>query len=161
STPLRVILSVRHDFLDRIAATPGALAEQVSRGTILLGPMDRAGLRAALIQPALEADYRFESEALVSDMLDALEHASGALPRLQLAAARLWEARDRGGRLLTEASYRSFGGVGGALASHADSVLEAMSQAEQQTARALLLRLVTPERTRAVVARSEIAQLGG
>src|SRR5262249_35448701 len=33
STPLRVILSLRHDFLDRVAATPGALAEQVSRGT--------------------------------------------------------------------------------------------------------------------------------
>src|SRR5690606_19274486 len=40
------------------------------------------------------------------------------------------------------------------LARHADSILEAMTPEQQEIARTLLLRLVTPERTRRVVPRS-------
>jgi hypothetical protein len=43
------------------------------------------------------------------------------------------------------------GGISGALASHADQVLATLAPPAQQHARAVLLRLVTPERTRAVV----------
>jgi WD40 repeat protein len=161
SAPLRVIVSLRQDFLDRIAGTHTGLAELVSRGTILLGPMDRAGLKSALALPAREAGHRFEPEGLVDEMVDVLEHTRGALPLLQFAAARLWQGRDREKQTLTEVSYRAFGGVGGALASHADSVLGAMSHTERQRARALLLRLVTPERTRAIISRSELSEIGG
>src|SRR5262249_31614528 len=41
SSPLRVVLSIRHDFLDRVASSASALSELVSRGTILVGPLDR------------------------------------------------------------------------------------------------------------------------
>src|SRR6185437_6971550 len=105
--------------------------------------------------------YRFESEALVTEMLDALAGAASALPLLQFTAAKLWENRDNERRLLTEASYRAFGGVGGALASHADRVLDALGVAERRCARTLLLRLVTPERTRAIVTRRDLSELGG
>ena len=132
SSPLRVVVSIRHDFLDRVASSAAALAELVSRGTVLVGPLDRRGLRSALVAPAEALAHRFESEALVDEMLDALAGAASALPLLQFTAAKLWEARDRERRLLTEASYRAFGGVGGALASHADSVLGALSSAERR-----------------------------
>src|SRR5262249_32386514 len=46
------------------------------------------------------------------------------------------------------------------LSEHADAVLGAMSTEERKRARAALLRLVTPERTRAVVARRELCELG-
>jgi len=45
--------------------------------------------------------------------------------------------------------------VAGALASHADSILEQLDPAGEATARALLLRLITPEGTRQVVNREE------
>src|SRR5262249_52377420 len=127
SSPLRVMVSIRHDFLDRVASSASALAEIVSRGTMLVGPLDRRGLERALVEPATAQAHRFEPEALVTEMLDALAGAASPLPLLQFTAAKLWEARDRERRLLTEASYRAFQGVGGALASHADRVLAAMS----------------------------------
>ena len=65
------------------------------------------------------AGYRFET-GIVDDMLATLEATPGALPLLQFAAAKLWEARDRKRRVLTRDSYHAMGGVAGALASHAD-----------------------------------------
>ena len=161
SSPLRVVLSLRHDFLDRVAAGSSALAELVGRGTVLVGPLDRRDLARALVAPAEAQAYRFESRALVTEMLDSLTKAASALPLLQFTAAKLWEGRDRQRRLLTEASYRAFGGVSGALASHADAVLRALGTTERRCARTLLLRLVTADRTRAIATRRELSELGG
>ncbi|UQA63888.1 protein kinase [Polyangium aurulentum] len=160
SSPVRVIVSIRHDFLDRVAATDGPLAELMSRGSVLVGPMARGALIDALVKPLELCEYRFESEALVGEMVDEVDPSAGALPLLQFTASRLWEERDREARMLTAASYRALGGVAGALASHADSVLAGMGPLERKWARALFLRLVTPERTRAIVARSELTALG-
>src|SRR5262249_61325816 len=54
---------------------------------------------------------------------------------------------------------RRIGGVEGTLARHADAVLGGMSSEEQRLARAALLRLVTPERTRAIATRRELCEL--
>ena len=53
-----------------------------------------------------------EDAQLVEDMLAELEKSSAALPLLQFTATKLWEARDRNQKVLTEASYRAIGGVG-------------------------------------------------
>jgi Tol biopolymer transport system component len=161
SSPVRILVSVRQDFLDRIAGAQAELADLLSRGTVLVGPMGPSELRDALIKPVERLGYHFESEALSSEMLDALAGTAAALPLLQFTAARLWDARDRERQLLTEASYRAFGGVSGALASHADSVLAGLSNAERRWTRLVLLRLITPERTRAIVARGDLADLAG
>jgi serine/threonine protein kinase/tetratricopeptide (TPR) repeat protein len=155
ASPLRVILSMRSDFLDRLTEDR-RLGAEVTRGLVLLPPMDPDGMRQALLQPIEAAEYRFESPALVDRMVEALAATPGALPLLQFTAARLWELRDTGRRLLTEASYERLGGVAGALATHADAVLAGMSSARQALARAVLERLVTPERTRALVSMTEL-----
>jgi WD40 repeat protein/serine/threonine protein kinase len=161
SSPLRIVLSIRHDFLDRLAASDPTLAELTSRGTVLVGPLDRPGLERALLAPAEARAYRIESPALIAEMVASLGGAAAALPLLQFTAQKLWEGRDRTQHLLTEACYRSFGGVGGALASHADSVLASLSPDERLKARSVLLRLVTPERTRAILPRRELDELTG
>ncbi|HEU4405598.1 MAG TPA: protein kinase [Polyangiaceae bacterium] len=158
SSPLRVVLCVRSDFLDRLAED-GPFAAEATRGLILLPPMEREGLRDALVRPVEAAGHRFESEAMVEGMLAALAHTRGPLPLLQFTAAQLWEARDRERRLLTEASYERLGGVAGALSAHADAVLAGLSAREQRLCREVFLRLVTPERTRAVVGLGELRAL--
>jgi hypothetical protein len=105
------------------------------------------------------AGFEFELPATVEDMLDHLETTPGALPLLQFAAAKLWDARDKSRKKLTHSAYTSMGGVAGALASHADRVISDLGQQRQQLARALLLRLVTPERTRAIVPLAELREL--
>ena len=158
TTPLRVILSVRSDFLDRVSEDPHFLSE-LTQGLFFLGAPKRSELRDALTQPAEMAQYRFESPNIVEHMLDHLEQTSGALPLLQFAAAKLWDMRDTERKLLTEASYSHIGGIAGALASHADSVVADLPPYGQALARALFLRLITPERTRAVVSLSDLSEL--
>ncbi|WP_437572831.1 nSTAND1 domain-containing NTPase [Sorangium sp. So ce542] len=159
SSPLRVALAIRSDFLDRMAGDRHFMTE-VTRGLVFLPPMGREGLRDALTKPVDAAGARYEGEALVEQMLEALESARSPLPLLQFTAARLWDARDRDRRLLTQDSYRALGGVAGALSTHADAVLSALSPAEQRLARSILPRLVTPERTRAIVSMSELREVG-
>ena len=159
TSPLRVVLSMRSDLLDRLARDRAFMAH-VTRGLVLLPPMGRDNLRDALVEPLALAGYRFEQDALVDDMVDAFDATPSALPLLQFAAARLWESRDRERRLITLASYQAMGGLAGALASHADAVLAGLSAAQRQLARVVLERLVTPERTRAIASTSELAALG-
>src|SRR5256885_14866583 len=92
-------------------------------------------------------------------MLDPLETPPGALPLLQFAAAKLWATRDVARRLLTVQSYSAMGGVAGALASHADRVVADLGAHKTPLIRALLLRLVTAERTRAIVPLAELREL--
>jgi serine/threonine protein kinase len=159
-TPLRVVLTIRSDFLDRLAEA-GAAATALRRAIVLLPPMDRGGLREALVRPLEATGYQFEPPALIEEILDAVEHTPGALPLLSFAAAKLWEQRDRVHRRLTEASYRRVGGVAGTLAGHADAVLGTMSPEERKLSRVALLRLITPERTRALRGMGELCELGG
>ncbi|WP_437518707.1 nSTAND1 domain-containing NTPase [Sorangium sp. So ce1099] len=163
SSPLRVVLAVRSDFLERMAEDRNFMTD-VTRGLWFLPPMGRDGLRDALTQPLAAAGYRFETAEMVEHMLGTLEGTRSPLPLLQFTAAKLWEERDRERRLLTRASYDQLGGVAGALSAHADAVLSALPPRQQRLARAVLLRLVTPERTRAVVSLDElreVAQDGG
>ncbi len=159
AAPLRVVVSMRSDFLDRVAEDPRFM-EELSRGLVFLQPPDRAGLREALVSPVEMVGHRFESPAMIEDMLNALDNTPGALPLLQFAASKLWDARDRQRRLLTEASYSAIGGITGALATHADDVVAQMNDRMQKLTQKLFRRLVTPERTRAIVELADLYQLG-
>ncbi len=158
SAPLRVVISMRSDFLDRISEDP-RFTDEVARGIVFVAPPDRAGLREALVQPVEMVGFRFESDAMVDDMLAPLSNTPGCLPLLQFAAAKLWDARDRQHRLLTLASYGAIGGITGALATHADEVVSSMNAAGQKLTQMIFRRLVTPERTRAIVELADIHQL--
>jgi hypothetical protein len=158
TSPLRVVVSMRSDFLDRVAED-AAFMNELMQGLFFLGPPNRAGLRDALVQPAEMAGFTFELPSIVEDMLDHLETTPGALPLLQFAAAKLWEHRDTSRRMLTHMAYAQMGGVGGALASHADRVVADLGAQRQVLVRAMMLRLVTPERTRAIVPLDELRQL--
>ena len=158
ASPLRVILSMRSDFLDRLTEDR-RLGTEVARGLMLLPPMDRDGMRQALLRPLEAVSYRFESPTMIDRMVLSLARTPGALSVLQFTASRLWELRDSRRRLLTEAGYEQLGGVAGALATHADSVFTGLSSARRLLTRAIFERLVTPERTRMLVSISELRAL--
>jgi eukaryotic-like serine/threonine-protein kinase len=158
TSPLRVVVSIRSDFLDRVAEDQQFVSE-LTQGLFFLGPPGRDGLREAITQPAEMAGFQFELPATVEDMLDHLETTPGALPLMQFAAAKLWESRDVARRMLTHHAYSQMGGVAGALASHADRFVTDVGAHKTPLIRALLLRLVTAERTRAIVPISELREL--
>jgi len=157
TSPMRVVISVRSDFLDRCVEDQHFMSE-LSQGLFFITAPTRDGMRDAIVQPAEMAGYKFESEQIVDEMLDHLAQTSGALPLLQFTADRLWQERDPSKRMLTTQAYRNLGGIAGALAAHADRVLEQISGDQRALARQLLLRLVTPERTRAIVSVDELRE---
>jgi eukaryotic-like serine/threonine-protein kinase len=159
AAPLRVVVSMRSDFLDRVAEDPQFM-EELSRGLVFLQPPDRNGLREALVAPIEMVGHQFESPEMIEDMLSALAGTSGALPLLQFAAAKLWDARDRQRRLLTVQSYNAIGGISGALATHADDIVAQMNENMRKLTQKIFRRLVTPERTRAIVELADLYQLG-
>jgi hypothetical protein len=156
SAPVRVVLSMRADFLDRLAVHKQFLAE-LARGLFFLSAPDDENLREALLRPAELAGYNFE-DSIVDDMM-AAARSRGALPLLSFAASRLWDARDRKRRMMTVAAYEQMGRVGGAFARHADQTAAAIPRGSQPLLRAIMTRLVTPEGTRAVSDREELLGL--
>jgi len=160
TSPMRVVVSMRSDFIDRCVEDLQFMNE-LSQGLFFLTAPNREGMREALVNPAESAGYKFEKDSIVDEMLDHLATTSGALPLLQFTADKLWAERDPTRKVLTEKSYRALGGITGALASHADRILEGLTTEQRNLARGLFLRLVTPDRTRAIVSMDELReQLG-
>ena len=160
TSPIRLVLSIRSDFLDRVPEDARFMAE-LSQGLVFLNSPGTEGLREAIVSPAELAGYKFESNEIVDDMIKHLATTQGALPLLQFAASKLWDARDAAKKLLTRSAYESIGGVAGALAAHANAVVEKIPPQTQPLLRAIFLRLVTPERTRAIVGMDELRELHG
>jgi WD40 repeat protein len=155
--PVRVIVTVRDDFLGKVAEVD-EIRSAMSRVTLLRSPGADA-LREILVRPAETAGYRWDA-GLVDDMVAAVATSPAGLPLLAFTARQMWGRRDREDRRLTRATYDELGGVAGALAVHADGVMAGLTGADEAVVRELLLRLVSPARTRRTVARAEaIAEL--
>ncbi|GAG49066.1 unnamed protein product, partial [marine sediment metagenome] len=158
--PTRVVLTLREDFLGRLAAFPEFVTE-VSRGIVVIRTPGPEALRETLTQPLARVGYRFEDPALVDAMVAEVAREPAGLPLLQFAAQRLWEGRDREGQRLRRSTYEAIGGVAGALADHADQVIDSLVGEAAPAARHVLLRLVTPEGTRARLREKDmLAELG-
>ena len=159
SSPLRVVLSMRSDFLDRVAEDR-AFMNEITHGLWLLPPMARDQLRRALLQPLSDVGYALEDrDRLTETILDTLESTRVPLPLLQFTAAHLWDLRDRERKCISAASYEALGGVAGALSVQADKVLAGLSAQELRLARIVFTSLVTEERTRAIVSLEELRAL--
>ena len=143
-----VLLSMRDDFFFHCHRFE-ALNPVVTDLT-LLGPPADAALRRALVQPATKCGFRFEDDALVDEMLSEVEDERGALPLLAFAVSQLWEHRDRDNGLLNRQAYLDIGGVGGALARHAEATIDRIGTERIAHVRELFRNLVTAEGTRAV-----------
>ncbi len=151
---VHVLVALRDDFLLRCQVHEPLRA--VFAELTPLSPPTGQALRRALVQPALRAGYRFEDERLVDDMLAEVAEERGSLPLIAFAAAGLWERRDRGRGLLTRRGYEEIGGVGGALAQHAEATLERIGGVRLPLVRELFRHLVTAEGTRVVHDRDEL-----
>jgi len=158
---VRVVLTLRDDFLIR-AQQLAALREELGQGLQLLGTPAPEDLMRILTCPARQVGYEFEDPKLPEEMIRDLADQPGALALLSFTAHKLWELRDRHFRRLSRSAYQSLGGVGGALAQHAEATLATMSADQQALVRESFRHLVTAEHTRAVLTRREMTEvLGG
>ncbi|MEM9491761.1 MAG: WD40 repeat domain-containing protein, partial [Myxococcota bacterium] len=156
--PVRVIVTLRDDFLVRVQQLP-ALRERIGHSLQLLSTPPAEELERILVEPARRAGYEFEDDTLAGEMVAEVADQPSALALLSFTAAKLWQLRDRQLRQLPRRAYRALGGVGGALANHAEELLAEMPARRRDVVREAFRQLITAEGTRAVLSRSELVQL--
>jgi WD40 repeat protein/DNA-binding SARP family transcriptional activator len=156
--PLVLLLTMRADFMGQ-ALAHRPFADALQEATVMLGPMNRRELRAAIEQPAEVQGAAFEA-GLVERILDDVGEEPGNLPLLEFALTLLWERHSQG--WLTHAGYEAIGRVEGALTRYADEVYEGLDEAEQAAARRVFVQLVRPgegtEDTRRMATRAEVGE---
>ena len=157
-SPVRVVFTVRDDFLGRLHQDD-VTRPALSRVTVLHRP-EPESMGEILLRPLDAMGYRPDDPSLVPRMVEEVHDEPACLPLLQFAAHTLWERRDRETRTVQLASYEAMGGVAGALASHADGVLDGLAAEDVKRARRILLRLVTPDGTRRVLLVHEVIEPG-
>jgi len=154
---LRVIITLRADFYDRPLLYAG-FGELMRQRTAVVLPFALDDLLRAIVRPAERVGGTLEAD-LVATIMSDVSSQPGMLPLLQYALTELFERRS--GHTLTLEAYHASGGVSGALASRADDIYAGLSAPQQELARQLFLRLVTPgegmEDTRRRVRRDELA----
>ncbi len=137
---LRVILAVRADFFGR-CAEHHALAAALNDATLLVGPLNSEGLRAAIVRPAGTRGLQVEGE-LTDRILEEVADEPGALPLMSHALMETW--RRRRGRTLTMQAYEAAGGLHGAIAHTAEDAYHQLTADQASLARHILLRLIAP-----------------
>ncbi|MCA1708236.1 MAG: WD40 repeat domain-containing protein, partial [Actinobacteria bacterium] len=145
-----VIVSLRIDFYANLAAT-WPLAESMVDTQVLVGPLDKTQLVAAVLEPAKRAGFSVEDDlvdVLVRDFIPAGSikacHDAGALPLLSHALLETWHLASRG--KMTVADYHAAGGMSGAVEASAERAFAELAPAAQLAVKHVFLRLVHVER---------------
>jgi TIR domain len=140
NAPVAVVATVRADFYDPLIAHP-KIRSLLTR-QVLLGSMPRSELERIIVEPGKKVGLAFDPPALVQSILDEAGEDESMLPLLQYALMQTWMQRE--GNAITRNSYARSGGVREAIQMTAERTFQALSPEDQQVARQLFLRLVTP-----------------
>ncbi|GIH23434.1 hypothetical protein Aph01nite_17440 [Acrocarpospora phusangensis] len=157
-----VVVGMRADFYAHALRYP-KIAEALQHNQIVVGPMGEAELREAIEGPARRARLDVASGLVELIIREISPHEAGALPLLSHTLLSTWE--NSLGRTMTIDHYRASGGLQGAVAHTAESVYSELTEAQQDLARRLFLRLThigtDIADTRRRVERSELSDEAG
>jgi energy-coupling factor transporter ATP-binding protein EcfA2 len=141
TAPVAVVGTVRADFYDPLIGHPQVRAVLPTR-QVLLAAMSRSELESTIVDPAKKVGLTFDPPGLVQRILDEAGEDEGMLPLLQYALKESWALlKDN---TITADAYARSGGVREAIRVTAERTFDALSSEDQQAARQLFLRLVTP-----------------
>lgn len=140
-----VVLGMRADFYSAATRVP-LLVEALQKRQVVVGALTEAELKRAILGPTARAGLTIEPELVRALTEDLTPRGMGSGPEvgaLPLLSHALREVCLRAKRAcLTLADYHATGGIGGAIQQSAERVWDALSPAEQDTARRLFLRMV-------------------
>ncbi|WP_434045155.1 MULTISPECIES: nSTAND1 domain-containing NTPase [Sorangium] len=162
-SPLRLLTTLRSDYLHRLGQAPGLARLLNTRASRYhLGPMDEEALALVIRGMAARAGLRL-SEDLPQRMVRDAAGTDGRLPLLGHTLRSLWSSR--AAAALTHEHYEQIGGVSGALARHAALLLDGLGEQGRERAKWLVLDLVQVGRgapdTRRPRTRGEVVAAAG
>jgi len=135
---VRVMLTLRADFYDRpLAYAP--FSELLQENTYTLLPMNPTQISRAIEQPASLNNISIDAD-LIALLISDMSGQAGALPLLQYTLNELYEQGADAN--LTVDIYEQIGGIAGALAQRADTIMQRLSDAQKEATRRLFLRLI-------------------
>ena len=156
---LTVVVTLRGDAFGRLLESQDSFGDRLRRNVIRLFGMDKHELAEAIRLPA--EWYGLDvTDQLVERLTGAIHGKPGALPLLEFSLDQMWRALPPGKETLSLDEYHRIRGLNGALAAHADRVLDSMSPAEQAQVRKLFVNYLTSvdqPGVRQVVRRSDCA----
>ncbi len=135
-----VIITMRTDLESQLVQIP-ALQTEYEKAQVRVTAMKANELREVIEKPAELVGLKLEDN-LVEELISEVLGKPAALPLLQFTLLKLWENRDH--NRLTWEAYRRIGGGQGALANSADAFYDHLSDADQETAKKILLGIVRP-----------------
>jgi WD40 repeat protein len=141
TAPVAVVGTVRADFYDPLIGHPHIRTLLPTR-QVLLAAMSRSELESTIVEPAKKVGLTFGPPSLVQRILDEAGEDEGMLPLLQYALKESWALRKD--NAITADAYARSGGVREAIRITAERNFGVLSAKDQQAARQLFLRLVTP-----------------
>jgi hypothetical protein len=139
---LTVVLTLREDSFGTFFVQHEVFGERLRRSAVALRGMDRNELDEVVRIPAALRGVRI-SDALAEELKGAVLDHPGALPLLEFALDQMWRTLEPGQQVLSFDAYEEIGRLDGALAAHADSVVNGLNDAEQRIVRNLFVNHLT------------------
>ena len=139
---LTVVLTLREDSFGALFVSQETFGERLRRNAVPLRGMDRYELTEAIRLPA-EWHGIDVTDPLVEELVEAIRDNPGALPLLEFSLDQMWRALPPAKETLSSDEYRRIHGLNGALAAHADRVLDSLSAVEQAMVRNLFVNHLT------------------
>lgn len=142
-----VVVALRPDFFAKAIEVP-MLRRAFTQDPVLVVPMSREQLEAAIVEPAKARDNTVVAPGLVAMLLQELSvaggpaHDPGALPLLSHALHETWIRRTTASNLLTVENYRATGGIREAIGRTAHEVWKTLDPQQQTAAQRLFTRAV-------------------
>jgi serine/threonine protein kinase/tetratricopeptide (TPR) repeat protein len=142
-SPLRLLTTMRGDLLHRLEGLPRLARQRNEAARYHLRPMEDATLTRVIQGMAHRTGLRLSAGLAELMVRDASNEGHG-LPLLGHVLRELWESR--GDEVVTPEHYARLGGVGGALARRAETLLGGLSMEGHERVKKLLLDLVQVSR---------------
>ena len=154
---ITAVLTLREDSFGTFFVRHKSFGERLRHSAVALRGMNRDGLAEAIRTPAARRGVQIAGP-LVDELASAVCDRPGALPLLEFSLDQMWRTMRPGQHVLSFDAYEEIGRLDGALAAHADGVLDGLNDTEQGVVRNLFVNhLTTPARpdVRQVLPRSD------
>ena len=136
---LTVVLTLREDSFGTFFVRHASFGERLRLSAVALRGMDAAELAEVIREPAALRGVRI-SDRLVDELVGEVRDRPGALPLLEFSLDQMWRTIRAEQPLLSFDAYEEIGRLDGALAAHADRVLDGLSETEQALVRNLFVK---------------------
>ena len=141
----KLIITVRSDFEPHFEE--GILKPYWRDARFSVPAITPSELREIVERPAIQRVILFDPPALVDQIIEDVQHATGVLPLLSFTMSELYEKLKERGQFgaFKQEDYEALGGVIGSLSKRADELFYSLEEAHQKTMQRVMLRMVSLE----------------